>query len=345
MAVFGLTTPTKQKGKYSLQTVAQSALGDPEVDPNTLPSNPFSASPALSAGASAAPVEIQQIQQPTRNYTFTGKYDAANRELQAEESDAGFSRRNNLQAIAEAFQRGTSDAAIQQDKARRSLLQRLADMGASTSGGALDKDAELSSNYSRYLDDLARAKAADQAKIENNYAGILNSNARRRETLFGEQQAEEEARRIEESRLRAEAERQAVEAETRKQEMAALIESQERARVAAELAAQQAAAATFSYAAPSFGGGGGYSPSSPSYSEPTPESKIVLPFLNSTSNVPASAVNSWIKRTIDPTLQGAELQKVAQFLTKAGQSGTDRSSLGQFIASLRGGNASNSFFY
>lgn len=332
MAVFGLTTPTQQKGKYSLQTVAQSALGDPEVDPTTLPTNPFS---ALPAGQAATPVEIQQVQQPTRNYTFSGKYDAANRQLQAEESDAGFARRTNLQAIAEAFQRGTSQAAQQQEKARRSLFQKLADMGAVTSGGALDKDAELSTNYSRYLDDLARAKAADQAKIENSYAGVLNNASRRRESLFAEQQAEEEARRIEDARLRAEAERASQEAEMRRQEMAALIESQERARVAAELAAQQAAAATISYSPISFGGGGysgseGYEPEAPV------EPKIVLPFLNSTSNVPASAVNNWIKKTVDPTLQGVELQKVAQYLTKAGQNGLDRGTLGRFIASLRG---------
>lgn len=334
MAVFGLTTPTQQKGKYSLQSVAQSALGDPEVDPTTLPTNPFSASPLAQSGAAATtPIPIQQIEQPTRNYTFTGKYDAENRALQAEESDAGFARRTNLQAIAEAFQRGTSEAATQQEKARRSLFQKLADMGAVTSGGALDKDAELSSNYQRYLDDLARAKAADQAKIENSYAGVLNSASRRRESLFAQQQAEEEARRIEDARLRAEAERQAVEAEQRKQEMAALIESQERARVAAELAAQQAAAATISYSPISFGGGG-YSPSEAPAAPAEP--KIVLPFLNSTSNVPASAVNSWIKRTVDPTLQGAELQKVAQYLTKAGQNGLDRGTLGRFIASLRG---------
>lgn len=330
--IFGLA-PAKQ-GKYSLQTLAQSSLDG--TAPEGLPTNPFSALPlSQSAPATTAVQQVTPAALPG-DYKFTGTYDAANRGLQQEESDAGFARRSNLQQIAEAYIKANTRAAETQDKTRRSLFEQLADKGASSSGGALDKDAELSTSYQRYLDDLASARAVDQAGIENNYAGILNSVSRRREGLFGQQQAEEESRRMEEARLQAETERQNAEAEMRRQEMAALIQSQEAARAAAEMAAQQAAAMSVSYSPVSYGGGG-YTPSSGGGSPSgAVQDKVVLPFLGATSNVPASAVNSWIKKNVDPTLSGKELQKVATYLVKAGNNGLDRGTLGNFIASLRG---------
>lgn len=327
MAIFGVTR-SKPGGAYSLQSIAQQAL-DPEVDPSTLPVNPFAAVPARTGAAPTTPLPVQQANLP-EGYQFTGEFDARNRALQAEESDAGFARTQGIQQIAEAFLKAQGRAEENRTKAQQTLHGSFASRGLLGSGVVLDKDAELSQNYQRYIDDLSGARASDLASIENNYASILNRNARTREGLFSQQQAVEEERRLNEERIRAEAARAEQEATMRRNELAQLVAAQEQAR--AQMM-QAIAASQVTYSPPSFSGGGGggstYTPPPP----PTPqaEARITLPFLNATSNVPGSAVQSWVKKNIDPNLVGGQLTAVIRALTSAGKNGLTRTELANVI--------------
>lgn len=340
--VFGLKQTNKNP--YSLQQVASASL-DPEL-PAGLPTPSFAT--GRDPVTNVIPVNNEATKlAPKNQYQFTGKFAAYDRDLQAQEADAGFSRTENIQKVAEAYLKATERAALQKDKTRRSLMQMLADKGMSTSGITLDKSSELEGDYARYLDDIGDARSTDLSSIENNYARMLNSLYRKRDSLFGEQQAEEEQRRIEEARMAAETARQTAEANARAQEMEAIR--------AAQTAAQEAAAAAAAnyapvYSAPSFGGGGGGGGdySAPQAPEPPPapvqEERIISPFLSATGNVPGSAVDAWAKKTIDPNLSGANLRAVVAAITNAGARGLTRTELANIIAQNSG--AQNpGFFY
>ena len=335
--VFGLKP--SNKNPYSLQQVASASL-DPESLSTGLPTPNFST--GRDAQLNVVPVDTNKTQLgPNNQYTFTGKYAGYDRDLRAQEADAGFSRTENIQKVAEAFLKATERAATQKEKTRRSLMQMLADKGMSTSGITLDKSGELEGEYARYLDDIGDARSTDLSSIENNYARTLNGLYRKRDTLFGEQQAEEEQRRMEEARIAAETARQTAEADARRQELDAIR--------AAQTAAQEAAAAAAAnyapvYTPPSFGGGGGGGGDYPVAPEPAAapaapvqEERIISPFLSATGNVPGSAVDAWAKQTIDPNLSGANLRAVVRAITNAGARGLTRTELANIIQTANNG--------
>lgn len=321
--VFGLQKP--KGGAYSLQSAARGVLDGQNEDPNLLPTNPF----GEIAPTSLAPAAVQSIQQANlpENYQFTGEFDAANRALQQQESDAGFKRTQTLQQIAEAFLRANQSASEDKSKARTQLLESLGSRGLGDSGVTVTKSSELETNYQKYLDDLARARASDVAGVENSYASILNNVGRQREGLFSAQQKAEEARKLEEERIRAEAVRQQQEAEARRAQLEMIAAAQEQARAAMQ---QATAAAQVSYS-PVAIGGGGYSPSTPSAPAAPTQERIVLPFLNATSNVPGATVQNWVKKNVDPNLSGESLNAVIYALQSAGQAGMDRNALARVI--------------
>lgn len=357
----GLKKPEDDKNKLNLQTMAQNALNPGQVTSDTASgpaTNPWAGAP-LRTETAAAPTETMQVAaaQLPANFQWTGEFDAANRGLQQQESDAGFKRNQTLQQIADTYLRGTQDAAVTQGKARNSLFADLASRGMLGSSPTLKSDAELSTNYNRYLDSLSRAKAGDTANVENSYASVLNQTARQREGLASQQQAAEEQRRLAEAQAKAEAERQAQEAQMRQQEIQQLIAAQEQARQAAESAAQMAAAnrAQISYSMPSmpsigYGGGydGGYD--APSESAPQQEERIVLPFNGATSGpVPRTAVENWVRNNVDPNLSGPVLNSVITALSGSGTMGMTRSQLANIIATQAGagtniGNAAKNAF-
>lgn len=330
--VFGLKS--SPKGASNLQQIASATLtqeptlGTPENPLTFATGRPSNAAPVVE---SAVPLEAN------KQYSFTGKYAGYDNDLRGQEADLGFSRRDNIQKIAAAFLKATQTAAEQKEKSRRSLMQMLADRGMSTSGITLDKGAELETNYTRYLDDIANSRASDQSDVENNYARGLNSIYRKRNSLFGEQQAEEQQRRMEEARVAAETARQTAEANARSQELEAIKAAQAAATQAAQA---QTASYAPSYTAPSFsyggGGGGGGGDYSAPYEEPAPppvqEERIISPFINATGNVPGGAVEAWVKRTVDPNLSGANLRAVISAMTNAGSRGLTRTELASIIA-------------
>ena len=345
--IFGLIANDPNKSKYALQTLATKAL-DPnaqqvtsdQYDPSTVGSNPYAALPFGDRQASTTAPQIAQVSAANlpANFQWTGEFDAANRGLQQQESDAGLKRNNSLQAIADTYLRATQNAADTQTDSRNALFADLASRGMLGSSPTLKADSKLSTNYQKYLDQLGFAKAQDVAGIENNYASVLNNASRTRESLASQQQAKEEARKLAEAQAQAEAVRQQQEAEARRQEIAQLIASQEAATAAAQQAAQAAAASSYAYSAPAMPsiGYGGYSAPEAALAAPQ-EQPLVLPFNSATSNVPRTAVERWVKNNVDPNLAGGKLNAVINALSNSGTTGLTRTQIANIIANAGGG--------
>jgi len=348
--IFGLMASDPNKGKLSLQTLAGKVL-DPNGQPVTsdtydgVPNtNPYTALPYSQIQASANAPQVAQVNAANlpANFQWTGEFDAANRGLQQQESDAGLKRNNSLQSIADTYLRATQEAGDTQHKSTLALAASMAGRGLLGSTPTLVANADLSTNYQKYLDKLGYAKAQDVAGVENNYASVLNNASRTRESLASQQQAKEEARRLAEAQAQAEAVRQQQEAEMRRQEIQQLVQAQQAAQAAAEQAAQAAAAASYSYNPPSFGGGG-YDYGGGGYSAPQAapvqqeEARVALPFNSATSNVPRSAVEKWVKTNIDPNLGGGKLNAVISALSNSGTTGLTRTQIAQIIANAGGG--------
>ncbi len=332
--IYGLLAPGN-KGKLSLQTLGSAALGDEDVDESGLPTSPFTNLP-LQMGGAPSPAQIAQIQAANipQGFQFTGAFDARNRGLLQQESDAGLNRTNSLAAIAEQFLQATRQAEQSNAKGRKSLFASLADRGALGSGAALQSVADYDTEFNDYLNNLSRARAADSANAENSYASILNQLGRQREGLVSEQQQYEEQRRLEEERVRAEAERQRVAEEQRREQINQMIAAQQAAQQAAQAAAA-AAAARPSYSMPSFGGGGGGGGASYGSAPQAPQPQqglIQLPQFG--PGVSRQAVESWIVNNIDRNLAGnagALNGIIREFQQNGGVTSLDR--ISQIIAS------------
>lgn len=321
-SIYGLLSP-KGKGALSLQTLGQAALGEEEVDENGLPTSPFAALPAGSlGGAGTGPVSVQAVQAANipANFQFTGEFDARNRALLQQETDAGFSRTNTLAQIADQYLQAMRQAEKQQTKGRKSLFASLADRGALGSGAALESVGEFDTSYNDYLNNLSRGRASDIANAENSYASVLNQLGRQREGLVSQQQQAEEQRRIEEERVRAEAARQAQLEEQRRTQIQQMIDAQQQAAAAAQAAAQ-AAQASMSYNPVSFGGGGGgggygYEQQQPVH---TPPGNIVMP--NWGQGVTRAGVENWVRTNVDRYVSGRAMDAVIQELTRTARTG------------------------
>ena len=342
-SIYGLTS-TQGKGKFSLQTLGTKAVED---DTQAQPSqSPWAAKTASLTPQAQGVENMNRVQltpaQIAANFQWTGPYDAANRALQQQESDAGLSRSNTLAQIASSFLEANRQAEGDYTKGRRRQWEGLADRGIVNSSPALEAVTEYDTEFNSYLDRLAKTKAYDEMGVENQYASTLNQLGRQREGLASQQQAEEEARRVEEAKLAAEAERQAREEENRRQQIQQMIAAQEQARLAAEAASQAALAASYTYSAPGGGdygfSGGGYDGGgfSGGYEEapaPAPAAPardmVVLPAF--APGVTTTAVDSWIKKNVDPNVSGTALKKVREVLSKAGPGGVSRSDIAWLI--------------
>lgn len=340
--IFGLLS-TAGKGKATLQQIGTQPVDGENIDQNGLPSSPFATlNPAAQMGGSS-PQQVAQIQQANipQNFQFTGEWDAANRALQQQESDAGLVRTNTLAGIASQFLNANQAAEKDFNKNRTRLYEALADRGALGSSASLDRVGELETDFQSYLDRLAQQRAYDMSAAENQYASLVNNIGRQREGLVSRQQQAEEQRRLEEARLQAEAERAAREEQQRQEQIQQLIQAQEQARIAAEEARQQALAAQTMYSSislPTFSGGGGYSGGigggggggGSAAPAPAPSPDIVrLPVFG--NGVTTKAVDNWIRTNVDPNITGTTLAKVREVLSKAGPNGVSRSDLAWLI--------------
>lgn len=338
-SIYGLVDPVG-KGKLSLQSLGQGVLEDDTKAPQQQTS-PWASAPLPVTGD---PASLQKVSltpaQIAANFQWTGEFDAANRALQQQESDVGLARSNSLAQIASKFLEANRQAETDYNKGRRKQFEGLADRGILQSSPALEAVTEYDTEFNSYLDRLAKAKAYDEMSTENAYTSTLNQLGRQREGLAAQQQAAEEARRVEEARVAAEAERQAREEQLRREQIQQLIQAQEQARLAAEQAQQAALAASYAYSAPGGGyeyGGGGYDggdyysePEAPAPAAPQPRADVVvLPVFG--NGVTTQAVDNWIKKNVDPNVSGAALAKVREVLSKAGPSGVSRSDLGWLI--------------
>lgn len=341
-SIYGLLQP-KQKGALSLQTLGGTPLEDDEVDENGLPKSPFANLPLTPiTGSGTTPGAIQQVQAANipANFQFTGEFDALNRALLQQETDAGFQRKNTLASIAEQYLESVRRAEKQQEQSRKGLFASLADRGALGSGAALQSVADFDTEFNDYLNQLSRQRASGIASTENEYASLLNQLGRQREGLVSRQQQFEEERRLEEERLRAEAQRQAQLEEQRRQQIQQLIDSQNQARIAAEQAAAAARQAQFSYQPPQFGGGynaGGYSPApqAPAAAPPTPqykpgEQRITLPA--GANGMSWSAFGHWVRGNIDKYASDQAVRAVYnELLRTTPQGGTPISDIAWLI--------------
>lgn len=332
--MYGLINPVA-KGKLSLQSLGQGVLEDDTQAPQQGNASPWSAAPLPQGSGDGSLVQRLALNpaQIAANFQWTGPYDAANRALQQQESDAGLTRANSLAQIAASYLESNRQAQTEYDRGRRKQFEGLADRGIITSSPALEAVSQYDTDFNAYLDRLSKAKAYDEMGVENQYTSLLNQLGRQREGLASQQQAEEEARRVEEARIAAEAQRQAVEEENRRQQIQQLIAAQEQARLAAEAAQQAALAASYSYSAPGggydMGGGGGYAEPAPAPAPRPTQDMVVLPTFG--PGVTTKAVDNWIKKNVDPNISGTTLAKVREVLSKAGPSGVSRADLGWLI--------------
>ncbi len=336
-SIYGLM-PTQGKGKFSLQSTGNQ-VQDEQLDPSV--PGAFTSLPAgMDGKSSLAPVQAPQIQAANipQGFQFTGTFDAENRGLQQQESDLGLKRTNSLAAVAEQYLNANRKAEQQNVKGRRALFANLADKGALGSGMALEDIGDYTQSYNDYINELARSRAYDMSNIEADYASGVNNLGRQREGLVSRQQQYEEQQRLEQARLQAEAERAAREEEMRRQQIEQMIAAQEAARQAAEAAAEAArnSAMQYSYSAPSFGGigyggGGGFDIGGGGGSAAPANPNLVLPHQFATSNVPASAVNSWLRQNVDSSLTDAEAGRIAKHFVQAGANGLNRDQLAAII--------------
>jgi hypothetical protein len=336
-------------GNLTIQQLGQKALQGPEQDGNSYTfENPvarFNVPRQDQQGAAGITGTTPTITPANiaAGFQWTGEYDAANRGLQQQESDAGLGRTNSLASIAEQYAIAMRKAEEQGSKGKKSLFARLADKGALGSGMALEDIAEYDTSYNDYLNDISRSRASDLAGVETNYATRLNSIGRERETLAARQQTAEQARMKEEARLASVATQAAAENEARRQQLADMAAAQQAAAQAAQQAIA-AASAQVNYNPPSVSNYYGdnsdesYSPpveQAPAQASQAPaqaEPPIVLPPFGHGSG---SAPLLWIKKNIDPTLNSSEVSLVLGAMNRAGAQGMTRTQLGQFIQGMR----------
>lgn len=246
---------TDPKKKFTLQT-AQANVDDPDQSGGTaLPTANFANLPTIAAPAARAANATLRPAAVPANFQFTGRYDAANRGLLQQESDAGLARRNNLADVDEQYRNASQRSGDLAAIARTQLQENMASRGLMMSGINAQATGQQETQYNQYLQDLAASRARALAGIETDYAGVLNQSSRSREGLFFDQQQEEEERRLQEERLKAEATARQQQADQQAQALQQMQAAQEAARQAAMAAA--AAASRPSYQPTQIGGGGG----------------------------------------------------------------------------------------
>lgn len=301
--IFGLTDEQDPKKRMALQS-GQISIGDSGTSSDlSIPTAQFSNLPKIQQVAASIVGQAPSIRaaQLPANFSFTGKYEAANRGLQQEESDAGLARRNQLANIDEQYQRAQTKSSDLRDIAYKQLVESMASRGLGASGIHAQEQAKLEKNYNDYLNELAYSRGQALSGVEGSYASILNDIARRREGLFGEQQAAEEERRLREEQAKAAAEAQRQQAEQQQKMLEQIAQAQEAARRAAEAASAARAMPVYTPVSIGSGGGGGYSAPEPQAPEPQQNPTLITlpPFGQGAQQ---ADVKNWIVNNVDRNL-------------------------------------------
>lgn len=323
-SVYGLIQTDPRK-KFTLQTAINPEDDDDQSD-LALPTANFSSVPTIatptgSAIRSNATVHAANI---PANFQFTGAYEAANRALAQQESDAALARRNNITSVDQQYRDALARSGDLASIARTQLQENLASRGLATSGINAQAVGQQEGEYNYQLGELGKARANALSGIEANYADVLNQLYRQRESLFGQQQKDEEDRRLQEERLKAEAEAKRVQAEQQAQMIAAM---RQQAEAAARAAAAAAAASQIpSYSPPSLGfgaggGGAGYSPP-----QQQGNGNIVLPRFQSEQQA-----RGWVRDTLDRNASDQAVSQVINYLMRAGSNGLPLADLAWLI--------------
>lgn len=315
---------TDPKKKFATQVASGVDPNEDQSGNTQLPTANFSKLPTIQAPTVAvgpAPA-VHQANIPA-NFQFTGAYEAANRALAQQESDASLQRRNSIADLDSQYRDILQKGADLQAIARTQLQENLASRGLMMSGINAQASGQQEKSYNQALADAAQARARGLSGIEGDYANVLNELARRREGLFYDQQKEEEAKRLQQEQLKAQAEAQRVQAEQQAAMLAQIQAAQETARQAAMAAA--AASQLPRYSAPSlpaYGGGGGYAP------EPTaaPNNNIVLPNFQSEQQA-----RGWVRDTLDRNASDEAVGQVINYLMRAGANGLPLSDIAWLI--------------
>lgn len=305
---------TDPKKKFALQT-AQVGVDDPDQSGGTaLPSANFSTLPTIQNPTVKSNVTVNPASIPA-NYQFTGRYDALNRALGQQESDAALARRNNLADIDEQFRNTTQKGADLAAIARTQLQENMASRGLMMSGINAQATGEQEKNYNSYLQDLAASRARAMSGVESDYASVLNQLFRQREGLFFDQQQEEQERKLQEERLKAEAEAKRVQAEQQAAMLQQIQAAQDAARQAAMAAAAAASRPTYNPVAIGGGGyGGAPSPAQPTQQYKPGEQRVTMP--NVAQGMTQAGWLNWVHSNLDANASPAAAQAVLQQLMK-----------------------------
>ena len=217
----------------------------PNQGSNAANLNPFGTPRAVAP--LGAEIAIPQVQQ----FAFNPKYAAQSTAIEHALANQDLTRQNQLGAIDADWTRAKADAQRGRDQALKSLINKYASSGLLDSGIDAMSRGEMEGNFQRFLGDLDLNRANARQGVNQGWAQAINAANQQRSGMFGQQQAEEEAARLQAERDRAEADRQQREAAAAQR------------RHEEQLAAQRAAAAAppiTSYqppTAPGAGGGGG----------------------------------------------------------------------------------------
>lgn len=311
---YGLISSDPKK-KFATQLAAGAALEDENVDQSQLPTANFSTLPTLQVNSSVGTPQAVRAANVPANFKFTGAYEAANRALAEEESNAALGRRNSIADLDSQYRDVMQKSTRMQDLARTALQENMASRGLTMSGINAQGVGQQETDYNQYLNDIATQRARGLSGIENNYAGLLNQLSRRREGLFYDQQQEEENKRLESERLKAEAAAQQQQAQQQQAMLAQIQAAQESARRAASAAAAAAAAGSFQM--PQIGGGGyggAPSPAQPSQQYKPGEQRITMP--NVAQGMNQAGWLNWVHSNLDANASPAAAQAVLQQLMK-----------------------------
>lgn len=320
-SAFGLIQ-TDPKKRFALQTAInpeddQGAGGTTELPSANFSTVPTIASPTINTGQGAS---IRQANLPA-NFQWTGAYEAANRALAQEESDAGFARRSNIANVDQQYRDALARSGDLASIARTQLQENMATRGLMMSGINAQASGHQEKEYNYHLGELGKARANALSGVESNYAQILNELYRRREGLAMDQQKEEENRRLQEERLKAEAEARRVQQEQQAQMLAQIQAQTEAAQRAAAAAAAASQIPTYSPPALAGGGGGSYNYGQPQQQAPQgpPPGNIVMPQWG--QGVTRQGVENWVRSNIDRNVTGEAMNQVINHLVKAGPMG------------------------
>lgn len=222
-----LSTDKKRAFAIQLGGDQQPVEDDPSTTGVNLPANVFSNVPK---GPVAQPGTVATPE--LKDFAFNPKYAQQDQTLRRKLSDAGYQRVAQQQDVNDTYDRTVNEAERQKTDALQRLMESMSSRGLATSGINLQEQGRTTEAYQRYLDNLSNERAKALAGIEGAYSGTINDIASAREAMYLQQVQEEEAARLEQERVAAEAQARQMEADRQAQLMQELIAAQEAAQAA-----------------------------------------------------------------------------------------------------------------